>query len=90
VEPWKQEGEWSIPGSEGGGGGGGRGKGGTEGGSGIGEKNKHLFFDEAVITVQGGQGGEGEGWSGAKAKTVKNFKYHPGKQQKKFIELVHP
>lgn len=56
--------------------------------SAIDDKNKHLFFDEAVIVVQGGQGGEGEAWQGAKSKVVKNFKYHPGKQQKKFIELA--
>lgn len=86
----EQEGEWSIPGSGGGGGAGkGKGKGKQESGAPtIDAKNKHLYFDEAVIEVRGGQGGEGEAWQGAKAKVVKNFKYHPGKQQKKFIELA--
>ena len=93
----QEESDWSIPGSSKSGGGGGRGgsakKGGAtanEGGDGttIDDKNKHLYFDEAIIVVQGGQGGEGEAWQGAKSKVVKNFKYHPGKQQKKFIELA--
>lgn len=87
-----QETEWSVPGSDGGGGGRkgkDQGKGASDTATAINEKNSHLFFDEAVITVQGGQGGEGESWTTqAKGKVVKNFKYHPGKQQKKYIELA--
>ena len=48
---------------------------------------KHLFFDEAIVTAQGGQGGDGEAWQGSKAKIVKNFKYQWGRNQKKHIEL---
>jgi GTPase involved in cell partitioning and DNA repair len=51
------------------------------------EKEKHKFFDEATILVKGGQGGDGEAWLGAKAKTVKNFKYKWGRNMKKYIEL---
>ena len=54
----------------------------------IDDKNKHLFFDEAVIVVAGGAGGDGEAWTKqAKAKTVKNFKYQWGRNIKKFIDL---
>jgi len=54
----------------------------------IGEKEKHLYFDEAQIIVVGGPGGDGEGWTGtAKPKVVKNFKYQWGRNLKKFIEL---
>jgi GTPase involved in cell partitioning and DNA repair len=54
----------------------------------IDDKNKHLFFDEAIIVVAGGAGGDGEAWTTeAKAKTVKNFKYQWGRNVKKFIEL---
>jgi GTPase involved in cell partitioning and DNA repair len=61
---------------------------GSDADSAIDEKNKHLFFDEAVIFVAGGAGGDGEAWTTtAKSKTVKNFKYHPGGQQRKFIDL---
>lgn len=54
----------------------------------IGEKEKHLYFDEAAIVVVGGAGGDGEGWTGqAKPKVVKNFKYQWGRNLKKYIEL---
>jgi|TARA_B110000971_G_scaffold42578_2_gene41911 GTPase involved in cell partitioning and DNA repair len=56
--------------------------------SSIDDKNKHLFFDEAIITVCGGTGGDGEGWTKeVKAKVVKNFKFSRGGNMKKFIEL---
>ena len=51
------------------------------------DKEKHKFFDEATILVRGGQGGDGEAWLSAKAKSVKNFKYKWGRNTKKFIEL---
>ncbi len=37
--------------------------------------------------AQSGAGGDGEPMSSAKPKTVKNFKYQAGRQQRKFIEL---
>ena len=55
--------------------------------SAIDDKNKHLYFDEAVITVCGGAGGEGEAWTSSKSKTVKNFKYQWGRNIKKYIDL---
>lgn len=53
----------------------------------VGEKEKHLYFDEAQIIVVGGQGGDGESWTGSKPKVVKNFKYKWGRNLKKYIEL---
>ena len=50
-------------------------------------KHRHLYFDEATITVSGGQGGDGEAWQTSKTKTVKNFKYKWGTNSQKFIEL---
>ena len=40
-----------------------------------------------MITVRGGQGGDGEAWQGSKPKTVKNFKYQWGRNIKKYIDL---
>ena len=55
---------------------------------GISTRERHLFFDEAQIIVVGGQGGDGESWTGtAKPKVVKNFKYQWGRNLKKYIEL---
>ena len=34
-------------------------------------KNRHLYFDEATITVYAGQGGDGEAWQCAQPKLVK-------------------
>ena len=57
-------------------------------GGGISTRERHLFFDEAQIIVVGGQGGDGESWTGtAKPKVVKNFKYQWGRNLKKYIEL---
>ena len=50
-------------------------------------KNRHLYFDEATITVYAGQGGDGEAWDSAKPKVVKNFKYRWGRNIKKYVEL---
>ena len=50
-------------------------------------KNRHLYFDEATITVYAGQGGDGEAWQSAQPKLVKNFKYRRGRNMKKYIEL---
>ena len=50
-------------------------------------KHRHLYFDEATITVSGGQGGDAEAWQTSKTKTVKNFKYKWGTNSQKFIEL---
>jgi len=47
----------------------------------------HLYFDEAVIIVSGGKGGDGETFKKAKPKVVKNSKFKRGTQQAKFIEL---
>jgi Obg family GTPase CgtA len=60
----------------------------SDGGATIAAKEKHLYFDEAQIIVVGGQGGEGESWTGtSKPKVVKNFKYQWGRNLKKYIEL---
>ena len=40
------------------------------------------------IVPQAGHGGRGQSRASGKPKTVKNFKYHPGGQQRKFIELA--
>ena len=39
------------------------------------------------LPAQAGAGGDGEPLSNAKPKTVRNFKYQAGRQQRKFIEL---
>jgi GTPase involved in cell partitioning and DNA repair len=51
------------------------------------EKNPHLFFDEARLSVFAGKGGDGETFKKAKAIKVKNTKFKRGTQQSKFIEL---
>ena len=51
------------------------------------KEQPHLYFDEAVIIVSGGKGGDGETFKKAKPKVVKNSKFKRGTQQAKFIEL---
>lgn len=51
------------------------------------EREAYKYFDEAVVTLRAGDGGDGEAKRSGKAKTVRNFKYQPGRQQPKFIDL---
>ena len=65
-----------------------KGRGGTDADSSSPSKEQqHLYFDEAIILVSGGKGGDGETFKKAKPKVVKNSKFKRGTQQAKFIEL---
>lgn len=48
---------------------------------------EHKIFDEVVVRVRAGNGGDGELAQPKRGRTVRNFKYHPGKNQKKEIFL---
>ena len=65
-----------------------KGRGGTDADNSSPSKEQpHLYFDEAIILVSGGKGGNGETFKKAKPKVVKNSKFKRGTQQAKFIEL---
>ena len=65
-----------------------KGRGGTDADNSSPSKEQpHLYFDEAIILVSGGKGGDGETFKKAKPKVVKNSKFKRGTQQAKFIEL---
>lgn len=48
---------------------------------------EHKIFDEVVVRVRAGNGGDGELAQPKRGRTVRNFKYHAGKNQKKEIFL---